>query len=135
MRLFIRIRDGQPFKHPLFEDNFRQAFPDVDVDNLPEGFAAFERGAVPAVGTYQTREVETYEKVGGIYTDVHKIREMTEGEVAAKQQGVKDAWAIKPNRTSWVFNEETCSYDPPFPRPDDGAWYAWNEETTSWIEV
>ena len=41
MELFIQIRNGQPFEHPIFGDNFRQAFPDVDVDNLPPEFARF----------------------------------------------------------------------------------------------
>ena len=31
MRLFIQIRDGQPFEHPIIEDNFREAFPDIDI--------------------------------------------------------------------------------------------------------
>jgi hypothetical protein len=124
MGLFIRIRDGQPFEHPIFEDNFRQAFP-----------AVFERVAAPEVGTYQIYEGVTYEPVGGVYKDVHKIRDMALAEVAAKQQAVKDAWAIEPNWASWVFNEKTCFYDPPILMPDDGAWYAWNEETTSWTTV
>jgi len=36
---------------------------------------------------------------------------------------------------SWVLNEETCLWEPPTPRPDDGKDYRWDEETTSWVEV
>ena len=43
MELFIQIRDGLPFGHPIYGDNFRQAFPDVDLENLPPEFARFER--------------------------------------------------------------------------------------------
>ena len=43
MNLFIRIVDGQPFEHPIFEDNFKQAFPDVDLNNLPSEFLKFVR--------------------------------------------------------------------------------------------
>jgi hypothetical protein len=36
---------------------------------------------------------------------------------------------------SWVLNEETCLWEAPTPRPDDGKDYRWDEETTSWVEV
>ena len=43
MRLFIQIRDGAPFEHPIQEDNFKFAFPQIDMNNLPEEFMDFER--------------------------------------------------------------------------------------------
>ncbi len=49
MRLFIQIRDGQPYEHPIFEDNFIMAFPHIDVNNLPSEFALFERIENPRV--------------------------------------------------------------------------------------
>ena len=39
LELYIQIRNGQPHEHPIFADNFRQAFPDVDTENLPDTFA------------------------------------------------------------------------------------------------
>ena len=36
---------------------------------------------------------------------------------------------------SWVFNETTCNFDPPIPKPSDGNEYWWNEENQSWDEV
>ena len=36
---------------------------------------------------------------------------------------------------SWVFNETTCNFDPPIPKPSDGNEYIWNEENQSWDEV
>jgi hypothetical protein len=36
---------------------------------------------------------------------------------------------------SWKFSEESCWYEPPIEYPDDGKYYAWNEETTSWDEI
>lgn len=35
---------------------------------------------------------------------------------------------------SWILNEETCLWEPPVPRPEDGKIYNWNEETLTWIE-
>ena len=37
--------------------------------------------------------------------------------------------------SSWVLNESTALWEPPFFAPDDGKKYDWDEETLSWIEV
>lgn len=84
MELFIRIVDGQPFEHPIFGDNFRQAFPDVDVDNLPPEFARFERVEQPYKATAYEVEECTYRWVGGIVKDVWVSRPMTDGERSEK---------------------------------------------------
>lgn len=81
MELFIRLKDGQPFEHPIFGDNFRQAFPDVDVNNLPEWAAKFERIEAPACGEYQ-KPVLTYGWVDGVVKDIWAIVEMTDEEKA-----------------------------------------------------
>lgn len=84
MELFIQIKNGQPFEHPIFGDNFRAAFPNVDVNNLPAEFARFERVEQPyAAGPFQVEEV-SYQWVGGIVKDVWAVREMTDAERAEK---------------------------------------------------
>ena len=35
---------------------------------------------------------------------------------------------------SWLLDDDTCQWNAPVPRPDDGKWYDWDEPTTSWIE-
>jgi hypothetical protein len=50
MNLYIQIKDGQPFEHPIFEDNFIQAFPNVDINNLPLEFAKFRRIPIEECG-------------------------------------------------------------------------------------
>ena len=41
MELFIRVDENrQAVDHPIMGDNFRQAFPDIDVSNLPNGSAS-----------------------------------------------------------------------------------------------
>lgn len=134
MELFIRIVDGQPFEHPIEGGNFRAAFPDVDTDNLPSNFARFTRIEEPLLGVYEVCDGCTYEWDGDIVKDVHQVRDMTEEEKTTKQNEAKALWADK-GYASWVFNEETCSFDPPTPYPDDGNLYGWDEETTSWVEV
>lgn len=137
MELYIQIRNGQPFEHPILGDNFRQAFPDIDVNNLPPEFAKFERVERPILGLYQVmiQDEPTYEFVDGIWKDVWHVRDMTAEEIAAKQQVAKDAWSALPNRdnfTAWTFDESTLRYVPPTPRPEGDV--AWDGTTNTWKE-
>ena len=36
---------------------------------------------------------------------------------------------------SWSLNDDTFLWEPPVAYPDDGKRYAWDEDTTSWVEV
>jgi hypothetical protein len=62
------------------EDNFRQAFPDVDLNNLPDWVEPFNRIEQPVAGKFEVDEGFTYEKVNGVFSDVWHIRPMTEDE-------------------------------------------------------
>ena len=134
MNLYIQIENGQPINHPIMEDNLRQAFPEMDLNNLPETFARFERVPSPGVGIYEVSEGTTYEWVDGIVKDVHHIRAMTLEERTAKQDAAKDEWQQQGGFASWIFNEEMCYFEPPIPYPADGKIYVWAESTTSWVE-
>ena len=135
MKLFIRIKDGQPFEHPILGDNFRQAFPNVDENNLPPEFAKFVRVAPPAIGPYEKNQTVVYQLVNGVYTDVFTCEQMTAQEISAKQQAVKDEWSDSNGFASWAFNETTCAFEAPTPYPNNGKRHIWNESTTSWVEV
>jgi hypothetical protein len=85
LELYIQIRDGQPFEHPIFADNFKMAFPDVNINELPaDQFAKFIRVDAPVPDTYEVYEGVTYQWVDDIVKDVHNIRPMTDEERAAK---------------------------------------------------
>ena len=135
MQLYIRIKNNQPFEHPILEDNFKAAFPHIDTDNLPSDFSRFERVDYPEIGVYEVYEGVVYQQVGDVYKDVHQVRNMTSDEIAAKKQLTKDEWKDTLNWSSWTFNEDTCSYDPPVSLPDDGDLYRWDEDTTSWVAL
>jgi hypothetical protein len=91
LELYIQIRDGQPHEHPIFADNFREAFPDVDTENLPDTFAKFIRVDAPVPDTYEVYEGVTYQWVDGVVKDVHNVRPMTEEERAAKTSELEAA--------------------------------------------
>ena len=44
----------------------------------------------------------------------------------------KDAFIPPKPYNSWVLNEQTCNWDAPVAKPNDGLIYVWNEETQSW---
>jgi len=48
---------------------------------------------------------------------------------------VRDAFIPPKMFPSWILNEETCWWEPPFPHPDDGAQYIWDESLVDWIAV
>lgn len=67
--------------------------------------------------------------------------EITEAEFVAERHTEINARKPYP---SWVVNQEAWDnplmllvdlWSPPIPYPDDGKFYAWNEETISWKEV
>jgi hypothetical protein len=37
--------------------------------------------------------------------------------------------------SSWILNTSTLLWEAPTPKPNDGKFYAWSEDTTQWIEV
>ena len=84
MELYIQIRNGQPYEHPIMGDNFRQAFPAIDTGNLPLEFANFERIPAPEIGPFDVLEGPVYEWDNGIVKDVWTISPMTDEAKTAK---------------------------------------------------
>ena len=135
MNLYIRLQDGTPVDHPILEDNFKQAFPDIDTENLPPTFGKFVRVSRPAnIGPYEEYMGVEYVKNGDVYTDSHILRQFTDEEKAAKQQEAHDQWS-KIGFPSWIFNEERCLFESPIPYPTDGQIYKWDEPTLSWVKL
>ena len=44
----------------------------------------------------------------------------------------RDAFIQPKPFNSWTLNEETCIWEAPVARPDDGKNYVWGEETQQW---
>jgi hypothetical protein len=86
MRLFIQIRDGQPFEHPIVESNFVEVFPHIDINNLPPEFANFERVPEPQVLFAEIVDGETYQWFDGIVKNVWAVRQLTDSELTEKKQ-------------------------------------------------
>jgi len=137
MNLYIETDNGVTKNHPAFEDNLMQAF-----GAIPEHWEPFTRVERPVPSMYQVLESDepVYAKVDGVWTDVWTIRDMTAEEKAAKQQAVRDAFNSREqaeNWSAWTFNEDTCSMQPPIPRPApvEGKLVFWCGADNNWKEV
>jgi hypothetical protein len=47
----------------------------------------------------------------------------------------RDAFYLPQPHSKWILNEDTCSWQPPVPRPTDGEIYAWNDELEQWDHI
>lgn len=143
LKLYIKLENGQPILHPILHNNFVAAFPNIDPENLPpDQFAKFIRVTKPNIGVYEilVSEKPVYEWVGDVVKDVWKIRPMTDVEKETKQQIAKGVWAARPqaeNWAAWTFDEATCGYVPPIPRPDpvEGKIVFWCGADNNWKEA
>jgi hypothetical protein len=84
MNLYIQIKDGQPINHPIIETNMIQAYPDVDLINLPPEFARFNRYQMPTdlVTSPFQMPYNSYglDADGVSYCDIWAVRDMDAGE-------------------------------------------------------
>jgi hypothetical protein len=44
----------------------------------------------------------------------------------------RDAFIPKKTYNSWILNEDTCNWEAPIARPNDGNKYNWNETNLTW---
>ena len=96
MELFIRIVNGQPFEHPIFGDNFRQAFPEVDTENLPSEFARFIK-VTPTPAEFEVPVGSTYVWSGAAVTEVWTYAPMSQWQQDLFARGKIDAAGSAPN--------------------------------------
>ena len=87
MKLYIKLQAGVPIDHPMTDDNFTQAYPHIDINNLPEEFIEFVRVPQPSnLDLYEVYDGVHYEIINGVCKDVHTVRTMTDTERTAKQK-------------------------------------------------
>ena len=47
----------------------------------------------------------------------------------------RDAFYTPQPFDSWTLNEDTCGWNAPTAKPDDGKRYSWDESNTQWTEI
>tara|TARA_R110002020_G_scaffold236042_3_gene448326 strand:+ start:1426 stop:1800 length:375 start_codon:yes stop_codon:yes gene_type:complete len=85
--------------------------------------------------SYNTRGGKHYKEDGTESDDQSKALRKNYAGIGYKYDNEKDAFIAPQPYNSWTLNETTCLWEAPVNYPDDGKYYAWNEETTSWDEI
>ena len=101
--------------------------------------ATTEQAGIDFLNTlYKTRDVwvqTSYNTKGGVHTlGGTPFRKNYAGK-GYKYDSTRDAFISPKPFKSWTLNEDTCRWEAPVAKPDDGQDYYWNEETTSWDEI
>ena len=132
----IQIKNGEPYQHPISAENLAQAFPHVDINNLGSDFAVFIRSPRPTdPGVYKQTQF-SYVWNNGVVEEIWEIVDVSPTE---KQRLIDEARSVfqelnaTGNFSAWTFEESTCSYRAPTPRPNDGKPYFWQGLTNSWV--
>ena len=93
MNLLIKMENGQPIDHPIMEDNARQAWTELDFNNLPEWLSRFRRRAQPSpeempVGIFQRAKCTYVIASDGVVEDSWSVEDMTaeEQQVLTRQR-------------------------------------------------
>lgn len=74
----------------------------------------------------------SYNTSGGIHSGGGTPLRKNYAGIGYTYDSVRDAFIPPKPYASWTLNEESCLWQAPVAKPTDGAFYTWNEETTSW---
>lgn len=77
----------------------------------------------------------SYNTAGGVHKEGGVPYRKNYAGIGFTYDPVRDAFIPPKPYNSWVLNEQTCLWESPVPYPSDGKYYAWNEDTLSWVEA
>lgn len=137
--LYIKVVNGITVDHPVLEQNLYDVFPGITQDGIASlGYEPFIRVQVVVPRGKRFSRTE-YEKINGVWTDVHYFEDLSPEETAAAVQRHRELvtawWQSRPeafNYTAWVYDEELERFVPPFPKPEDGQFYRWSGKDNNW---
>ena len=112
MKFVIQIRDGQPFEHPIQEDVFVQAFPHLDINNLPPTFAYVEMTPAPDTGWEYELTDPTYTWDGDRIKRIWPVVRRSEEELAwIRQERTKATLSYIEGGIKWANEQKSLSTD------------------------
>jgi hypothetical protein len=88
------------------------------------------------LGLGGTWKKTSYNTVGGVHSNGGTPYRKNYAGIGFKYDAVKDAFIPPKPFDSWNLNEDTCLWEAPTPMPiEEGKFFIWDEDTTSWKEV
>ena len=85
--------------------------------------------------TYGTNDMwkqTSYNTYGGVHRYGGTPFRKNYAGIGFKYNESLDAFRPPQDFPSWILNEETCLWEAPVAKPDDGQKYDWNETTQQW---
>tara|TARA_R100000656_G_scaffold38403_1_gene32334 strand:+ start:652 stop:1023 length:372 start_codon:yes stop_codon:yes gene_type:complete len=118
-------------------------FAEIDNDGIVQRVIVAEQDFIDsgAVGDASNWVQTSYNTRGGVHYAPNSNE--PDGGIALRKNyagkgytydETRDAFIAPQPYPSWNLDEDTCQWNAPVPRPDDGKIYTWDEDTTSWKE-
>jgi hypothetical protein len=78
----------------------------------------------------------SYNTIAGVHSNGGTPLRKNYAGIGYTYDSVRDAFIPPAPFASWILNEDTCNWEAPTPMPvEEGKFFTWNEETTSWVEL
>ena len=74
----------------------------------------------------------SYNTIGGVHNNGGIPFRKNHAGIGYAYDSNRDAFIAPKPYNSWILNEQTCLWDAPVARPNDGNMYKWNEEILNW---
>jgi hypothetical protein len=74
----------------------------------------------------------SYNTVGGVHNKGGTPFRKNHAGVGYTYDEDRDAFIPKKTYNSWILNEQTCLWEAPVAKPNDGKKYNWNETNLTW---
>jgi hypothetical protein len=81
---------------------------------------------------YPVWKQTSYNTKAGIHTEGGTPLRKNHAGIGYTYDSNRDAFIAPKPYNSWILNEQTCNWDAPVARPNDGNMYKWNEEILNW---
>ena len=74
----------------------------------------------------------SYNTVGGVHTKGGVPFRKNHAGIGYTYDEDRDAFIPKKPYNSWILNQQTCNWEAPVAKPNDGKKYNWNETNLTW---
>ena len=106
------------------------------VEVVHNDIATTEQAGVDFLNTlYKTNDIwkqTSYNTIGGKHLLGGVPFRKNHAGIGFKYDQYKDAFIPPKPFNSWILNEDTCLWNAPVVKPDDGQNYKWNETIKNW---
>ena len=77
----------------------------------------------------------SYNTFGGIHLNNGTPLRKNFASIGYIYDPVRDAFYEKQPFNSWTLNDDTCIWEAPIEKPNDGKSYEWSESNMNWMEI